>query len=272
MVNNKNAPLLDYKHCNIHFTSQGKGHAVVLLHGFLENLTIWDDFGKELSKNHRVVCIDLLGHGQSDNLGYVHAMEDQAEVVKAVLNHLKLRKVVLVGHSMGGYICLTFAKLYPKNVKGLCLLNSTSMPDSATKKSDRTRAINAVKNNAPLFIKTAIPNLFAAENHDRFKNDIASILEQALKTSKQGIIAALEGMKNRENLSYLLDQANFKKMVFIGANDTAINTLELVDELKNHSDAIQVIPINGGHMGFIENKIEVLENLKRFISQTFKNS
>lgn len=272
MINNRNAQLLDYKNCKINFTSQGKGHVVVLLHGFLENLTIWDDFTDELSKRYHVVCIDLLGHGQTDNLGYVHPMDEQAELVKAVLNHLKLRKVVLVGHSMGGYICLAFAKLYPKNIKGICLLNSTSMPDSETKKSDRTRAIAVVKNNAPLFIKTAIPNLFATENHIRFKNEIDEVLEQALKTSKQGIIAALEGMKNRENLSYLLDQHDFKKLIFIGANDTAINTQELQTELKNHSDTVQVVHLSGGHMGFIENKTDVLENLKHFISQSFKKS
>lgn len=270
MQNNNNSEFITYKNVAIHFTNQGNGRPVVLLHGFLENLTIWDEFTKVLAKKYRIISIDLFGHGKTDNLGYVHSMEMQANLVKAVLNHLKLRKVVLMGHSMGGYIVMAFAKLYPKNIKGICLLNSTSMPDSETKKNDRSRAINVVKNNAPLFVKTAIPNLFAESNRTAFTKEIEQVLKEALKTSKQGIIAALEGMKNRENLSYLLDQPDFKKLIFIGENDTAINTQELISELKKHSDTVQKVHLNGGHMGFIENKIEVIKTLFDFFKACFK--
>src|SRR5680860_1398856 len=107
-----------HKNTNVHFTSIGKGNAVVLLHGFLENSSMWQEVAQELSKRNRVICIDLLGHGKTENLGYIHSMEDQTQMVKAVLNHLRLRKQVLIGHSMGGYVVLAFAKLFPKSVKG----------------------------------------------------------------------------------------------------------------------------------------------------------
>ncbi|MBE0423984.1 MAG: alpha/beta fold hydrolase, partial [Lutibacter sp.] len=136
-----------YKNAKIHFTSTGIGSAVVLIHGFLENSLMWQEVSQELSKRNRVICIDLLGHGKTGNLGYIHSMEDQAQMVKAVLNHLKVRKYILVGHSMGGYVALAFAKLFPSNVKGLCLMNSTALPDSEEKKLNRDRAIKAVKQN-----------------------------------------------------------------------------------------------------------------------------
>ena len=98
-----------YKNTKISYTDQGKGTAVVLLHGFLENKTMWNNYIELLAKNNRVITVDLLGHGETESLGYVHVMEDQADVIYAVLIHLLLRKVVLVVHSMGGYVALAFA-------------------------------------------------------------------------------------------------------------------------------------------------------------------
>ena len=124
-----------YKNTSVHFTISGKGSAIVLLHGFLENNTMWNEITKVLSKRNKVICIDLLGHGKTENHGYIHTMEDQAEMVKAVLNHLHLRKYIIIGHSMGGYIALAYSKLFPQNIKGLCLMNSTALPDSEEKKN-----------------------------------------------------------------------------------------------------------------------------------------
>ena len=67
-----------YKNINIYYSDTGTGTATVLLHGFLENATMWDYYIPDFSKKQRVIAIDLLGHGQSECLGYVHTMENQA--------------------------------------------------------------------------------------------------------------------------------------------------------------------------------------------------
>lgn len=260
---------IHYKNCPVHFTQQGKGRTVVLLHGFLENSGIWKGISEVLSQRYRVVCIDLLGHGQTASLGYVHTMPAQAHMVKAVLKHLRVRKVVLVGHSMGGYVALDFAKLFPENVKGLCLLNSTFLPDNPTKIKNRNKTIEIVKNNPEIIIKIAIPSLFAEKNKVFFKKDIQHILKEALKTSRQGVIAALEGMKIREDLSHLIDGDTFKTLVFIGEEDTAIQITPLKKRLKALPN-VQTVSLDGGHMGFIENKQEVLTALSQFFRRRFK--
>ncbi|WP_369407157.1 alpha/beta fold hydrolase [Seonamhaeicola sediminis] len=127
--------ILEYKGITIFYTDHGKGSAIVLLHGFLENSNIWKPFIPQLSKKNRVVCIDLLGHGQTECLGYIHSMELMAEVVETVLKHLKIRRSIFVGHSMGGYVALAFAEKNPDNVKGLCLMNSTARSDTQEKKN-----------------------------------------------------------------------------------------------------------------------------------------
>jgi len=99
--------ILDYKGTQVFYSDQGKGTAIILLHGFLENSSMWNKFVPELIKKNRVICIDLLGHGNSNCLGYIHTVEEMAEAVKAVTRHLNLRRYYMLGHSMGGYVALT---------------------------------------------------------------------------------------------------------------------------------------------------------------------
>jgi len=253
----------NFKNTNIHYIVSGKGKAIVLLHGFLENLTMWNDVSNVLSTKYKVICIDLLGHGKSENHGYVHTMSDQAEMVKAVLNHLNLRKYILIGHSMGGYISLAFAKIYSKNVKGLCLMNSTALPDSTEKKLNRDRAITAVKQNHKTFVRIAIPMLFSEENRAIFPNEIKQITNEALQISKQGIIASLEGMKIREDLSSTYKSSSFPLHMIIGKQDPALEYSKLISQTKNTK--VQVTEFPDGHMSHIENQTELIQALSLFI-------
>ena len=95
---------IKFKEGRIAYTSSGKGRAIVLLHGFLGSASIWEQTKNALSKQFKVICIDLPGHGESDCFGYMHSMELMAQSVKAVMDKLRFKKYVLVGHSMGGYV------------------------------------------------------------------------------------------------------------------------------------------------------------------------
>lgn len=260
-------PLLNYKNIKIHYTSQGKGSVVVLLHGFLENTTMWNEIIPHLAKKNRLVCIDLFGHGKTDNLGYIHTMEEQSKMVKYVLNTLKLRKYVFIGHSMGGYIALAFAELYPKNSKGLCLMNSTALADTDEKKVNRDRAIAAVKYNSDIFVKMAIPNLFSEENQSNFVVEIKQITKEALQISQQGIIASLEGMKIRKDRTEIYKNAVFPIQMIIGKKDPALDYDSLISQIKNTK--IQVVEFPDGHMSHFENKDDLILALKKFVYLCF---
>ena len=254
---------LQYKHINVHYTAKGKGTAIVLLHGFLENSTMWNPFFNKLAKKNRVVTIDLLGHGKTECLGYIHTMEEMAEAVKAVLSELRLRKVIVIGHSMGGYVALAFAEKYPEMMKGLCLMNSTATADSKEKKVNRDRAIVAVKNNYKTFIKISISNLFRPKNRPIFKDEISIVKNEALKIPLQGIIAALEGMKIRKDRTKILKSAAFKKMMIIGKHDPVLDQGSLIKQTKNTD--VKIVEFPDGHMSHIENKKEFSEQLLHFI-------
>ncbi|MCB0423252.1 MAG: alpha/beta hydrolase [Mangrovimonas sp.] len=254
---------LNYKNINIHYTDSGKGTALVFLHGFLENSTIWKPFIPVLSKTNRVVCVDLLGHGQTECIGYIHTMEDMAEAVFFFFLHLKLRKYVLLGHSMGGYVALALAEKHPDNLKGLCLINSTSRADSEERKQNRERAIKAVKENPKIYTAISIANLFAENNREKFKKEIEELKAEALKMSVQGIIAALEGMKRRPDREGLLHFSPYKKMLILGEKDPVLNYQENVEQVKNTD--VKLVEFPDGHMSFIENESVFLLKIMHFI-------
>ena len=254
-----------HKNVNVHYTSSGKGSVVVLLHGFLENSSMWIEITKVLSKKYRVISIDLLGHGKTENHGYIHTMKDQANMVKAVLNHIRLRKYVIIGHSMGGYVGLAFSKLFPFSVKGLCLMNATALPDSEEKKINRDRAIKAVKQHHKTFVRIAIPMLFSEENRAIFNKEINQITQEALQISPQGITASLEGMKIREDLTSIYKNTNFPIQLIIGKQDPALAYSSLIEQVINTK--VHVVEFPDGHMSHIENKDELIQALLLFIKE-----
>lgn len=254
-----------HKGATINFTDEGSGNSVVLLHGFLENSTMWDTIKPELLKKNRVITIDLLGHGETGCLGYVHTMEQMAEAVETVLHHLKIRRAVFVGHSMGGYVALAFAEKLPDNVKGLVLMNSTTRADSEERKINRDRAIKAVKLNHKSFVRMAISNLFRPKNRTVYAETIKEVKKQALKTPLQGIIAALEGMKIRNDREALLHFSPYKKMMMIAKHDPILNFEDCLDQVEGTTVEKEILP--DGHMSHIENQEEVLYALTAFLKR-----
>lgn len=261
-------PNLLYKNATCHYTDHGNGPVLVLLHGFLEDLSMWDNIVDSFRHTHRVICLDLLGHGKTDNLGYIHTMEDQARMLYFLLDELNITQSTLVGHSMGGYIALAFTELFPDMVLGICLMNSTALADSEEKKRNRDRGIEAVKQNHKIFIRIAIPNLFSEKNRSIFTSQISEITKAALNMSQQGIIAALEGMKVRKDRQHILRETDKHILMIIGKKDPALDFESLLEQSK--IGAVQSAIFEDGHMSHVENESELKQELSNW-SPIFKN-
>lgn len=248
--------ILIEKGTEIFYTDEGKGDTLVFLHGFLENSAMWNELMPSFKKQFRVICIDLLGHGKTGSKHTIHTMEMMADAVAAVLDYLAIKQVILIGHSMGGYVSLALASKQPHRIQKLILLNSTWKSDTREKKVTRTKAIKAVRNNFGAFVKLTIPNLFAEKNRIKLRKEITKVKEEALKTSILGTIAALEGMKMRPDYSATMTGFNFEQHIIIGKEDTLVNPNVLFEEAKK----LGMIPqlLDGGHMAHIENRTKVL--------------
>lgn len=258
-----------FKNSSVSFSDQGKGRVLVLLHGYLGSKEIWEKNIAELAKNFRVIAIDLPGHGQTSCFGYVHSMELMAKCVKKVMDSLRLKKYVIIGHSMGGYVGLAFAELFPENLRGLCLCHSTALSDSEEKKKDRNRAIKLVKANKRVYTKDTIKNLFATKNLKYLKEEISFATKIALGTTKQGAVAALEGMKDRPNRDIILGMVSYPVMMIIGEHDNILPYESLIAQSETIRDKHVLVLEHDGHMGFLESPLVVNKSLKKFLNKCF---
>jgi pimeloyl-ACP methyl ester carboxylesterase len=261
---------IEYKKAKIHYYTKGRGKAVVLLHGLLESSEIWRDYVKTLSKKYKVFAIDLPGHGKSESIGYVHSMEMMADVVHHILKTHRYKYAVLVGHSMGGYVCMAFAEKYPDSTKGVCLFHSHAAADNELKKKDRERMIEAVKQNHKKVIQHLIPNLFTPASRTQFKEEIQQLVKTGLKTTKRGFIAALQGMKDRIDREIVLRFAHFPILYIIGREDPVINLEQALEQASRPRDIKTIVLDNVAHMGFIEAHDVCLEEIKKFVQRAHR--
>ena len=140
------------------YTSEGSGPAVVFIHGFLEDHTMWNNFREILANSCRVICVDLPGHGNSA-LNVKPELEAYAAAVFKVLDKEQITTATVVGHSMGGYVALAMAELAKDRIGKLVLLNSTPFDDPEERKLKRQQAIAVIEQDPELFVKTVIPSL-----------------------------------------------------------------------------------------------------------------
>ena len=253
-----------YNGHKVNYRISGSGPAMVLLHGFLESMDVWDDFSKALSKTNRVVTIDLPGFGKTDLFSESHTMELMADTTEAVLKHENIKYCILAGHSMGGYVSMAFAKKYNHRLKGLVLFHSHAGADDQQAKTNRNRTIEIVKKNHKDFIAGFIPLLFAEDNVKKFAGEIETLKKVSLNTTAQGVTAALAGMRDREDHRALLKKLDIPVLFIVGKKDSRISMDKILPQiaLPKHSEAL--ILENVGHMGFLEARKQTLRTLAHF--------
>jgi pimeloyl-ACP methyl ester carboxylesterase len=256
-----------FKGKSIHYKVEGNGKHVILLHGFLESLDMWDDFANVLSQEFTVIRIDLPGFGKSKSISDTHSMELMADSVKAVIDQEEIEKASITGHSMGGYTAMAFASKYPGHLSGLCLFHSQAAADTEEARANRERTIQIVESDRSGFISNFIPDLFAPENVHNFANEISILKASAKQIGKEGIVAALRGMKIRKDNLGLLKEINVPVLFIAGKKDKRISAKTIMEQalLPHHSEILLLENI--GHMGYIEAKKDTLKALHNFIKR-----
>lgn len=238
----------------VYVSDSEKGEkCVVLLHGYLESLRVWDDFVGLLTDKVRVVAIDIPGHGRSSNIAPVHTMELMADVVAGVLDALQIDKVTLVGHSMGGYISLAFCAAYAERLEGLVLLSSSPNPDTELKRENRRREIALVKAGKKDMLARVAPEAgFAEMNRDSLRRYINNLVEQVHITDDEGIVALLGGMIERKDQNEMLRNSRVRQLFIMGTHDGYIPVEAAQEFIAKNPQAKVAWLDKSGHMGFIE--------------------
>jgi pimeloyl-ACP methyl ester carboxylesterase len=238
----------------MHIADSEKGEkCVVLLHGYLESMVIWEEFVPLLYKDVRVVTLDLPGHGISLINGEVHTMEYLADCVANTMQTLGIDSYSVVGHSMGGYVALAMLDKYSERLNSITLLSSFATADSEEKCDRRRREIDLVKAGKKSMMARLVPHAgFAPQNTKRLKDWIDDLEELIEITEDEGVIAILGGMIERKDRDEQLRQSTVPHQFILGRHDYYIPTEHAEEIERTHPEARIVWLEESGHMGFIE--------------------
>lgn len=238
----------------LHIADTERGdRCVVLLHGYLESMIVWDEFVDLLKDKVRVVTLDLPGHGISNVIGEVHTMEYLAKCVGDAMAALGIERYSVVGHSMGGYVSLAMLDNYRDHIDSIVLLSSTTSADSQEKCDRRRREIELIKAGKKNTLARLVPHAgFAPENVKRLADYVEDIGELILMTEDEGVIAILGGMIERKSRGEDLLKSGIAHMFIFGRHDYYI-PVEVAQEMIDADPTARVVWLeHSGHMGFIE--------------------
>ena len=248
----------EYDNFQIGYTKTGAGPAVILLHGFGEDQHIFNSTVNVLEKKYTVYTPDLLGTGMTpiNTFPSNFSIEYLADSIATFMEYEKIENCVLLGHSMGGYVTVAFAKKYPQYLKGFGLLHSTALPDTPLKIENRTRGISFIqKFGAASFLETTAPNLFGTftqKNHPKIVTDFIKALPHF---SNEALIAYYHAMIARPNQTRVLETTNLPVLFILGDQDIAVALEDTLPQTKMTNTAYLYVLENCGHMGMLEHPI-----------------
>ena len=256
---------ISYKNTALHYTVQGNGNVVMLLHGFAEDHRIWENQIEFLRQHFTVIAPDIFGSGESEMLaGENISLEDFALGIKEIITAENINEFVMIGHSMGGYITLAYHDLFPNDLKAMGLIHSTSYADDSIKIEMRNKAIQFLhKNGSAPFLKTSIPALF----YDEEKNIdiINNLIKNAGNIPSANLAMYYYAMKMRPDRTVLLERSSIPTLFIGGLYDKAVPISHTLQQCIKPKIAQINILKNSAHFGMIEEPEAVNEILYKFL-------
>ncbi|MBS8264130.1 alpha/beta fold hydrolase [Mesobacillus boroniphilus] len=248
------------------YYDEGKGNRIVLIHGFAGSKQYWGKIIPQLADEHRVIALDLPGHGASGLEKDKNSIEDMAETVKELLDQLELDQVTMFGHSLGGYITLAFAELYPQYLNGFSLVHSTANQDSEEAKEAReTNAKKIQEEGAGPFIEGLSRKLFSPDNTEVNAKEIEETVKIGMTTKVEGLVSALVAMKNRPDRNQVLVETALPVLLIAGEHDQIIPAEKTFTVTKSNIEKKTIK--DAGHMSMYEQTEELVTVMKDFLEK-----
>lgn len=241
----------------IAYDRRGRGTPLVLLHGFPLDHHLWDEVAPLLEDTFDVILPDLRGFGDSSTIDPAQGMDDYASDVTVLLDSLDIQKAAIAGHSMGGYVALAFARLYPERVRGLGLVSSQVVADAPERKEGRYKSAADVERNGIGSVVEAMAPKFTQDE------TLQSYARTAMERQQPAAyIAALKAMAERYDSTRLLPSFDFPVVVIHGDSDSLI-PIDRAREVKAALPQAHLVEIEGaGHVPMLEAKEETAAALK----------
>jgi pimeloyl-ACP methyl ester carboxylesterase len=242
---------------SIAYDRRGSGTPLVLIHGYPLDHTIWDQVAPLLEDSFDVIMPDVRGFGASSAVYEPYTVDDLATDIWALLDSLGLDKAAVVGHSMGGYIALAFARLYPTHIRGLGLVSSQAVADSDERRQGRYDTANQVSEKGVRVVAESMtPKL---TTNTELQPAIKVLIE---KQPAAGVIGALKAMAEREDAQSLLALLQYAVVIVHGDADELIPVAR-GREMKELIPQANYVEVPGtGHLPMMEDAEKTAEALR----------
>jgi pimeloyl-ACP methyl ester carboxylesterase len=248
------------------YTDQGQGTPIVFVHGFPFSRVMWDPQVKALSGQFRVITLDLRGHGESDAPLWLYTMDQFADDIKGLLDHLSIQKAVLAGFSMGGYVVFAFYRKYADRVKGLVLADTRPQPDSAEGRVGRFKmAQTAQKDGAGAIADVMLPKLLSPASVQGRSELVQTVRTMMTTTKVPGIAGDLMAMAERPDSVPTLKQIACPTLVIVGELDgltTPVDARHMADGIRGAR--LETIP-GAAHLSNMEQPEEFNRAVTSFV-------
>jgi pimeloyl-ACP methyl ester carboxylesterase len=256
-------------HGEIEFEDVGQGSVIVLLHAFPFSHRMWRPQITALQEHHHVVAPTLRGFGNSAGWKETPSIGRIADDVRALLDTLHIvESVTVCGLSMGGYVALAFARMFPRRVRALILADTRAEADSQEARSKRDDNIEfAREHSAHEFVERMLPNMISAQTRATQQETVREIVALGAAQPTTGIMDALRALRDRHDATSELVNIAAPTLVLVGSED-AITPLSAAQTLVDHIPQAQLQIIEGaGHLSNMEQP----EQFNRFVLQFLKS-
>lgn len=225
---------------------------LVLVHGFCSDHQVWDAFIPILSPHYNLLLPDMAGYGQSE-MWNEWTIEGMADMIAALLITENISRCLLIGHSMGGYVAITFAHRHADKLLGLMLFHTTAFDDDEVKKRNRRQAIYLIQKYGTRPFLTAFYDSLFTKPYAKQHPEVVNVQEQrAERLSMDVIVRSSEAMIARPDRSFVLAQLNCPVAYVMGAHDTFTTYRRSLDECYLPKISCLYWLPNAGHMSMWE--------------------
>jgi 3-oxoadipate enol-lactonase len=260
-----NVPQIRIDGIQIVYTDVGAGPAVVLVHGYPFNRTLWNEQVAALSDRYRVIAPDMRGFGESD-ASSAATMNRMAADVASLMDALGIARAVVGGLSMGGYVTLAFQRHHPERVRALVLADTRPQADTEEGKQTRVQqAEKALSEGMAGIADAMLPKLLTPETVSKRPEVVKRIRDMMLRTKPQGAAAALLGMAQRDDQTELLSGITLPTLIIVGRED-AITPVKDSEMMHSAISGSRLVVLEGaGHVSNIEQTAAFNEELSKFL-------
>ena len=256
------------KGIDLAYDETGDGLAIVLLHGYPLNRTMWREQVAGLREQFRIITPDLRGHGETPVGEGSLTMERMAEDLAALLDELRIERAVVGGLSMGGYVALAFYRLFPERTRALILADTRAAPDTDEARRGRQRsAETALDEGMKTIAEQLMPKMLATETLERRPEVTARVRAMIEATRPTGAAAALGAMAARRDQTSLLARIDVPALLLVGASDVVTPPAEMEAMRASMRDARLLVIGGAGHLSNVEQPGQFNRALLSFLQQ-----